>query len=437
MTPQEIIDCLDTEAERKFATALLDWHEGRRKSKPPKPKDMTSEVASVIRERIAFALTDFTPAPFPAIPVPLEKKDPPERFSVTRLRAAEKCLLSTALARDYDATGTPAVVGNVVHEVLERLAMHFWARPNGGNTEAFLPDEEEAVLLAERMLEEPAEALPLSYFQMGQVLQMVRHWARHTLIYPDRGQWVEFGLQVPFEGEIVSGRIDLIQVSQNHAVITDYKTAQRMIPQAEFAESIQTFLYAWGLWASGNLPGVEMFTVREMYVRYDAHPREVTIHADQFEAVERYLSVAVKRLRKAYEEDTFPPTVGDHCALCPRPQACPKKGISEYVPGDEGHAVRLLEWLIVTDAQVAQARKTLKAEITQAGHEVTKNGMTASYRHIHSESLDKEALADVVDLAQFTVPADKTEFKVRKARPEVTLGPEGEEIPSEDQEVQL
>jgi PD-(D/E)XK nuclease superfamily len=230
-------------------------------------------------------------------------------------------------------------------------------------------------------------------------------------------QVVEMDMRVPLDEYVISGRLDLVQTDGVRAIITDYKTSQRMIPQHEFEKSVQTFLYAWGI--REQYPGVEEFTVREHYVRYDAPARTVTFGRGDLN-VESYMRVVAGRLMAAFDRepedglDAFPPTPGDHCGFCPRPHVCPKRGISEWVPGDDGHAVRLLEWLAVTEA-----KRTLKAEITQRDRPLTAHGMTAGFDVKHVTRIDKDALVEAgVDLTAFQTTDDRTEFHVRKAREE-------------------
>lgn len=407
-----------TESEQKFFDGLVAHVRGERKTKPAKPKDVTKERAAVIREYVSHNTADWTTPPFPAIPIPPVERKLPERLSVTTLRNAEKCILSARLAREYDSTGTPAMLGRLFHEVAERLATMAYVDPaDPTGTVPFQMDPAIAVAWAEKMLVEPLEITPLSYANYEDLLDMVRNWAKRTTIYPAMQQYVEMDMRVPLDEHVISGRIDLVQTDGKRAIITDYKTSQRIIPQSEFENSVQTFLYAWGV--RQMFPEVEEFTVREQYVRYDAPARNVTFGPQDLN-VEAYMRVAAGRLMAAYDRDEWPTTPGDHCAFCPRPHVCPVRGISEYVPGDDGNAVRLMEWLAVVEAQVTQAKRTLKAEITQRGMPLDAHGLTAGFTLKHVERVDKERLAERLgpEMADYVDVDDRTEFHIRKTKPD-------------------
>lgn len=158
----------------------------------------------------------------------------------------------------------------------------------------------------------------------------------------------------------ISGRPDVVVADPPQGVIVvDWKSGwappSREVERAGRTEQDDQKLsdqgYAqqviYGAILLANLPAIQQVTLREAYLMSGEY-REATVHRWELERILDVLGGIISQMDAAIasgpDSDRWVPTGGTHCALCPRPRACPIKDW-EGIPATEEEA-RLMatEW---------------------------------------------------------------------------------------------
>lgn len=163
---------------------------------------------------------------------------------------------------------------------------------------------------------------------------------------------------------VLTGQTDaLFRPQPDWMVVLDWKDTWGLPGPADvsFKGYFQQRFYAWMLMKQPQFKQVERVTLREFYVRF-SEPREATIHRQDLDDIEAEMGALAERFDRAYEENAWVPTAGQHCNFCMRPSACPIPVFAR----DEGRIIdadrakQVAESLLVAEKVVRDNRKALR-----------------------------------------------------------------------------
>jgi len=297
----------------------------------------------------------------------------PDRYSMSFLQDASRCLRMAHLKREADTAGEDATVGTIVHDVAALAGLH--AARLG--VESLPADDLEH--LARTVLRNPGEHVkPLSRDGWRKVINLSRRlshsYEEGPPAFPIGAQYEVYATR-ELDGRIVSARIDWIWLDAPVAWIKDYKTGGKV---ADWEPTFQGELYAWEI--AERHPEIERFALAEHALPYGG-PKWSWMHADDLTistGVEDYIADSIARIEAAYASPPLTPTPGSHCAtMCPDRAGCP---LPEFAKGEsidgEAGAVALLDRLLVNRARSAGVAELLKDYLTanERTHLVSSSG---------------------------------------------------------------
>ena len=159
--------------------------------------------------------------------------------------------------------------------------------------------------------------------EVGNIFAWVRLWAeRFRLPAHVIGLEEKIGLdddynEAAFADSSYRGIVDLLQIKQEHAIVTDWKSQPHIMNQAELDENEQLTFYCWLVWKL--YPEVEKFTARIWYLRYGFYGETVRTEED-LDAFEHTLIIKERKISEIANWDPIP---GSHCQYCDYILQCP------------------------------------------------------------------------------------------------------------------
>lgn len=334
----------------------------------------------------------------------------PERYSMSFLQRAERCLLSAHLGRVSDPSGDFAVVGTVVHDALAALGLI--ARTRG---EAVLGADLGRTVI-ERVLDGPEQTEPISAEGRAKAIEMVTGVAARFPFPVDADEFVvELNSRVMLDESVLSARIDQAAKRGPMVEVDDWKTGPGL--PNDITAHVQLPIYAYHL--AVRWPDAEAFMLRERYVRYGGSVREVYLERADLDNVEGWLRTVVARVRNAYATGEFPATPGSWCANCPAKMACTLPLWQRPAAIETEDEVRaLFSQVLVQSEQVDTGKKAIKAwleanEVDGLVQGDQRIGFTEGER----KSFDKRrALADLgASEDDYTTRAEQVKYGITKA----------------------
>jgi hypothetical protein len=123
----------------------------------------------------------------------------------------------------------------------------------------------------------------------------------------------------------LTGQLDALFIvgeAVDHAIVLDWKDTWSLPAPSEvgFDGYFQQQFYGWLVLR--NYPTVQRVTLREMYVRKSEY-READVYREDLPRIEAMLAALAERFDRAYTTGNFPPSPGQHCGWCPKPDKCP------------------------------------------------------------------------------------------------------------------
>lgn len=342
--------------------------------------------------------------PFVAAPVP------PERLSMSFLRAAGGCLRRAHMERQQQVTGLDALVGHLFHEAAAAIGFR-----------AVIRDErevtiEDALAIARRTMASSEDRDPLPKEAWDQTLGLIRRWAPRAEFRP--GELFEVASRRELHGRILSARIDRLALDRRTAYVRDYKTGW-----AEPSRwlSFQGELYAWHVFQRHSRVDTVIYTEEVVRHGLESGPWEIT--RDWIDDTEEYLLAAIARIDTAYAESRgeLPATPG---AACSSPSRCPVAGscpVPEWarpatVIETEQDALAQFEALLVEDERRGERVDQLRGWLEANGRRALElNGMEIGRAREGGKRLDRRAVRQAgIDLSPFEKPTPPS-FGRRKA----------------------
>jgi putative RecB family exonuclease len=218
-------------------------------------------------------------------------------------------------------TGAPeneaAVIGNMVHSILESLYGHAHQDRSADNARTIARDRWGSFTdtYQEKVQEEIPETLK---HQVWAALEGIFHMEDPSKV---NVYAIEKSFDLQFRGLKMRGFIDRIEYGQDdELVIVDFKSGNKpkrldYVPK----KLMQLYIYAWAL-------DQEDIQVSEAKLYYTAHRQIIStkITDENIEVAENYLHAAVDKLEKFFTEDDFPPAPSMLCGWCPFIGQCPE-----------------------------------------------------------------------------------------------------------------
>lgn len=294
-----------------------------------------------------------TTLPTPAADILRTLTGQPKTYSVSFLDSAGKCMLRAKFDKELDTSGPDAILGKYVHEVMATLGLKCIVE---GRMHIGV---QEALEVAQRVLENPEEPGPLTRDMYDRCMDMVSNWASTHGFPADADIWqVEYPVRTQLAEFTLTGRIDEYTIKGTHCKVLDYKSGVYVPDQEEFEKRSQTPAYCWHLLQ--KFPFLETFECDEHYLRNGQH-RTSNLSAEEVRRLGGFLLAKCRRIKRAYETANFPATPGSHCSTCKNPQGCPlpeaKRPLSLLT--DE-QAADLAATLEVEEARAKESEKRLK-----------------------------------------------------------------------------
>lgn len=178
----------------------------------------------------------------------------------------------------------------------------------------------------------------------------------------------------------ISGRPDVVVADPpNGVIVVDWKSGwappskQRQVERDDDDRKLSDQGYAqqviYGAILLSNLPAIDRVTLREAYIMSGEY-REATIRRAELERVLDVLGGIIAQMDAAVasgsESRRWVPTGGTHCAICPRPNACPIKDWEGIPTTTEEARIMATEWIV--GAEVRKSRvKYLKGWVDVHG----------------------------------------------------------------------
>lgn len=163
------------------------------------------------------------------------------------------------------------------------------------------------------------------------------------------------------EDVFIRFKLDLLQIKDNVAKITDYKTGWSMD-----YDKFQLKMYAWAV--SVLYPQVEWFQVALDFVRFETF-REEEFGVKDVERTKKQVMALVNRIEKLGLND-FLPMPGKGCEFCGCWKWCPKVDLNKVdrVPQNVQEALKLAEDILCIEGVYNQKKGLLKKYCADAGH---------------------------------------------------------------------
>lgn len=358
----------------------------------------------------------------------------PERLSQTALARHDVCPRSAYLYLLHGGGKASHAMdrGSAFHETVEILTKLAVERGE------LVPWEVGQAVLAEVLERDVNRVIPVGDHE--RLRQMVWHWCEFGLELPlDRVAGVEQLLLLEADGipGLVSGKLDLVLVSENVCEIRDYKTSLNMPSQEDFEASFQPRCYA--VLAAFGTPegspfalgaGVNHFRMTEIYPALD--PRKTVdgrLAQRSFEVdrprvlewredLERGVSTFADRL----EAWQFPARDGSWCSTCAAPYDCPIPAQAreiQPITSEVQAREAATEWRFA-ESEAATLKASVRAYAVERGLELVPLGGDEALAFSYSESrsvqdADKllEAVERAAELGEPFNPADH--FRIRKS----------------------
>jgi putative RecB family exonuclease len=200
---------------------------------------------------------------------------------------------------------------------------------------------------------------------------------------------IEEWVQAWLEGRkyLFRGIIDRLDIEDNLAIITDYKTDWALRTQADVEADFQLAVYAWLV--AREYQQVNQFKVRLDFVRHGV-VREALLDIERVKKVEGQILGLIGQVEYAIQKGKFQPKPGHFCGWCGYSTVCPA---AKNIPADvrpittPEDARAVAEELAVLERQIAVRKEALKKYCNQAGP-VEANGLVWGFHPVESRTIE-------------------------------------------------
>jgi RecB family exonuclease len=304
-------------------------------------------------------------------------------YSYSRLNLFENC--PAAFCKKYvkkvpEAPSESLATGNLVHKIIAAYSRH--CLNLGVETDVTAMPE----IVRRCFYDQPCG---LSSDHYPEILALAQQWTDTHTINPATVVGIEEWMEAWLSGRkyLFRGIIDRLDIQDNVAIITDYKTDWQLRTQADVEHDFQLAVYAWLV--SREYPQVDRFVVRLDFVRHNV-VRGAELDRDRVRQVEDQILGLIGQVEAAIRDNKFPPRPGHFCAWCGYSQQCPA---AKNIPDDvrpitsAEDARRVAEELAVLERQIAVRKEALKAWCSRNGP-VECNGLVWGFHLVESRTIE-------------------------------------------------
>lgn len=219
------------------------------------------------------------------------------------------------------------------------------------------------------------------------------------------------------------GKIDLAEVSDGHAVITDYKNQMNILPKSQLRQHEQVAgMYPTLLRRA--YPSIKTFTVGIYYLEYDFH-QLVEVTDEEVQANFDRLRRRRDRLLGLAEKEIFPEPGPGRCNFCDYLEACPigkdylDKGGPYKITTPE-QALKAAQALEVNEQRVKALKEAVQVWVKQNGNIELEPGVVRGYQKTNTKDWNKQKLKVLADrhekdiLELVNVDSDKANRFIKK-----------------------
>jgi hypothetical protein len=204
----------------------------------------------------------------------------------------------------------------------------------------------------------------------------------------------EYFEECDFSDASYRGIIDLLQIKDNHAVITDWKSQPNILPQTDLDTHQQGTFYCWLI--SKMYPHVETFTFKIWYLRY-GFQMSTTRTEEDLEIFEQALMIKEKKI---LEIDNWDPIPGPQCQYCDVIHRCPiALDLSPEQPAiiSQEQAVIAAQKITVIETILKALKGGLKEYVKANDDILIGDNWIYGFRHVESEKFDITKVAGVLE----------------------------------------
>lgn len=236
--------------------------------------------------------------------------------------------------------------------------------------------------------------------EIGDVFKWVRKWAeRFRLPAHVVGIEEKVGIdddfdEIDFHEASYRGVIDLLQIKDTHAIITDWKSQPNILSQTDLNDYEQGTGYCWLV--QKLYPEVETFEFRLFYLRYGFYASTNRTEED----LELYEQTLIIRERKISEISNWDPIPGPQCQYCDFIHRCP---IALDISPEKSE-VRSQKQAVIAAAQVTvmetklkELRGKLKIYVEAFDEVLIGDNWIYGHKPVEKHSWDTEKLAAVLE----------------------------------------
>ena len=262
--------------------------------------------------------------------------------------------------------GTPALIGNVVHDIVENVLRR--------NQMAGLDGD---ILFTEEETRRQIVRLPDD--SRHEVTEMMDFWAENFRIPPDHIGGIEMELAIDWDGNAIElegqsirdvegfrGKLDLVEIYKNSgsikAIITDWKSG--WVPPSVDSLETDHQLYRYGLLLLQAFPHVDEIQVKLEFLRlkrtYPPKHKPLMLDLDILRR-ETWQNILDQKanIQQRIALDKWEPTAGMQCAFCQF--ECPIKNspADPKIPTTEEDAKLLAGEIVAYESAIAQREMAL------------------------------------------------------------------------------
>lgn len=190
------------------------------------------------------------------------------------------------------------------------------------------------------------------------------------------------------------GIIDLLQIKDDHAVITDWKSQPNILSQTDLDEHQQGTFYCWLI--SKMYPDVETFTFKIWYLRY-GFQMSTTRTIEDLEIFEQALMIKEKKIM---EIDNWDPIPGPQCQYCDVIHRCPiALDLSPDQPAiiSQEQAVIAAQKITVMETLMKELKAGLKDYVKANDDILIGDNWIYGFKHIESDRWDIAKVANLLE----------------------------------------
>ena len=192
----------------------------------------------------------------------------------------------------------------------------------------------------------------------------------------------------------LSGGVDVIQIVDNVAYVTDYKTVRSIYTKQFMLDSLQRIIYSALVFA--HFPEVDEIAFTFSFVRYGAVSDMLVMTREELPEVHLRIAAEIEAFNEVMAEKEQPePCAGAHCVLCENKGHCPAYKNAYHAEDQINNvedAKRVYQNMRLCGVRAKELETSLKAWINQ------NSNVTLKYEEYGPQAYEKVEFNDLVQL---------------------------------------